>query len=88
MDLTKDFYFSYTYDLTHTLQYNLCNNNAGGNGDYNSKFVWNHFLLGSLYKKLPRHQHGFYQLSMGSTVNQVLSRILLNLVTQHRVFCI
>ncbi len=29
MDLTKDFYFSYTYDLTHSLQHNMVNATRG-----------------------------------------------------------
>jgi hypothetical protein len=56
MDLTKDFYFSYTYDLTHTLQYNMVHHeilqdNAGHPRDdvgYNRMFVWNDFLLSEL----------------------------------------
>ena len=48
VDLSKNFYFSYTYDLTKTLQDNLTSDNrlketnAWG---YNEKFVWNHHLL-------------------------------------------
>lgn len=60
VDLSKNFYFSYTYDLTKTLQDNL----TSSPGDpleqassvspsnkpltawgYNEKFIWNHYLL-------------------------------------------
>merc|ERR1712137_564619 len=37
-----DFYFSYTYDLTHTLQHNLT---YTGKPFYNKRFAWNHFLM-------------------------------------------
>ena len=33
MDLTRDFYFSYTYDLTNTLQVNLCSRAPPANAD-------------------------------------------------------
>ncbi|SGY30580.1 BQ5605_C002g01166 [Microbotryum silenes-dioicae] len=56
VDLSKNFYFSYTYDVTHTLQHNLTrsggpslNVDGGGRNDplttYNDKWVWNRFLL-------------------------------------------
>jgi hypothetical protein len=53
-DLTKDFYFSYTYDLTNSLQYNMSRRRdqqevAGVTAPpYNDMFVWNHHLLGPL----------------------------------------
>ncbi|PWN45152.1 hypothetical protein IE81DRAFT_320325 [Ceraceosorus guamensis] len=57
VDLTKNFYFSYTYDLTKTLQDNLTGirdvkAELGERGlplttawGHNEKFVWNHHLL-------------------------------------------
>ncbi|CAN6651828.1 polyphosphoinositide phosphatase [Trichomonascus vanleenenianus] len=57
LDLSKTFYFSYTYDLTHTLQYNLIREKERALGlldpttnyaddlDYNEMFVWNNALL-------------------------------------------
>ncbi|SCV68789.1 BQ2448_910 [Microbotryum intermedium] len=56
VDLSKNFYFSYTYDVTHTLQHNLTraggaplDDDGGGGNDplkmYNDKWVWNRFLL-------------------------------------------
>jgi hypothetical protein len=49
MDLTKDFWFSYTYDLTNTLQFNMINHNSPQK--YNWMFGWNHFLLESFMVK-------------------------------------
>jgi hypothetical protein len=58
VDLTKNFYFSYTYDITNTLQHNIVRTPpsnpleggapAGGSpagGEWcNEMFTWNHFL--------------------------------------------
>ncbi|KAK9316417.1 SacI homology domain-containing protein [Lipomyces starkeyi] len=60
LDLSKTFYFSYSYDLTHTLQRNLDRErqrvklNAPPDdwkvySDYNEMFVWNHYLLKPAY---------------------------------------
>ncbi|KAK9022677.1 hypothetical protein V6N11_002923 [Hibiscus sabdariffa] len=43
VDLTKDFFFSYTYNVMHSLQKNLCRNETGP-VHYESMFVWNEFL--------------------------------------------
>ncbi|AMD21092.1 HEL189Cp [Eremothecium sinecaudum] len=56
LDLTKSFYFSYTYDLTNTLQTNILRKKLEGVGredimipsgiiDYNEMFMWNSHLL-------------------------------------------
>lgn len=53
LDLTRSFYFSYSYDITRTLQHNICTERefiAQGipyphPHDYNSMFVWNSYLL-------------------------------------------
>jgi hypothetical protein len=53
LDLTRSFYFSYSYDITRTLQHNICTEReaiAKGiayphSQDYNSMFVWNSYLL-------------------------------------------
>lgn len=56
LDLTKTFYFSYTYDITNTLQTNLLREKLKavdrldisiptGIQDYNEMFMWNNFLL-------------------------------------------
>ncbi|KAG2728537.1 hypothetical protein I3760_01G210500 [Carya illinoinensis] len=43
VDLTKDFFFSYSYHVMHSLQKNLCDNKTG-ESPYESMFVWNEFL--------------------------------------------
>ena len=56
LDLTRSFYYSYSYDLTHTLQHNTIREReallAGGRPgtapaehDFNSMFIWNNHLL-------------------------------------------
>lgn len=53
LDLTRSFYFSYSYDITRTLQYNICKEREfiskgvpyPHQQDYNSMFVWNSHLL-------------------------------------------
>ncbi|UKZ64641.1 uncharacterized protein TrAtP1_005852 [Trichoderma atroviride] len=53
LDLTKSFYYSYSYDITRTLQHNITRERkslANGtipwpNEDLNSMFVWNSYLL-------------------------------------------
>ncbi|KAH0290139.1 hypothetical protein KCU62_g3695, partial [Aureobasidium sp. EXF-3399] len=59
LDLTRSFYFSYSYDITRTLQYNITRQrNALNQGiqqpsrDYNDMFVWNHHLLSPAVKHL------------------------------------
>ncbi|THW23828.1 hypothetical protein D6C93_00569 [Aureobasidium pullulans] len=59
LDLTRSFYFSYSYDITRTLQYNITRQrNALNRGiqqpghDYNDMFVWNHHLLSPAVKHL------------------------------------
>ncbi|MBA0868053.1 hypothetical protein Goshw_008157 [Gossypium schwendimanii] len=43
VDLTKDFFFSYSYHVMLSLQKNLCNNEPG-QFLYETMFVWNEFL--------------------------------------------
>lgn len=53
LDLTRSFYFSYSYDITRTLQHNIIRQReslAKGkvqceNHDFNDMFAWNHYLL-------------------------------------------
>ncbi|KAJ5770290.1 uncharacterized protein N7511_002341 [Penicillium nucicola] len=53
LDLSRSFYFSYSYDITRTLQHNICRerkNYLDGipqpfSQDYHSMFIWNHHLL-------------------------------------------
>lgn len=43
VDLTKDFYFSYSYHVMRSLQKNMCENETG-QVLYETMFVWNEFL--------------------------------------------
>ncbi|GFY97206.1 phosphoinositide phosphatase family protein [Actinidia rufa] len=43
VDLTKDFFFSYSYHVMHSLQKNLCKHETG-QVRYETMFVWNEFL--------------------------------------------
>ncbi|XP_019196769.1 PREDICTED: phosphoinositide phosphatase SAC2-like isoform X3 [Ipomoea nil] len=43
VDLTKDFFFSYSYHIMRSLQKNMCDNVAG-QVPYGTMFVWNEFL--------------------------------------------
>jgi hypothetical protein len=52
LDLTKSFYFSYSYNVTRTLQRNIVRERMAINQglrhssqDFNDMFVWNHYLL-------------------------------------------
>ncbi|KAI9827261.1 MAG: phosphatidylinositol-3,5-bisphosphate 5-phosphatase [Thelocarpon impressellum] len=53
LDLTRSFYFSYSYDITRTLQHNIAREReALGQGQarsdpdsFNAMFAWNHYLL-------------------------------------------
>ncbi|KAI1824509.1 SacI homology domain-containing protein [Xylaria intraflava] len=53
LDLTRSFYYSYSYDITRTLQHNISRERVALTGglpgapyhDYNNMFVWNNHLL-------------------------------------------
>lgn len=53
LDLSRSFYFSYSYDITRTLQHNICRDREAhwdgrpqpSSHDYHSMFIWNHHLL-------------------------------------------
>jgi hypothetical protein len=61
LDLTRSFYFSYSYDITRTLQHNICKEREciatdvpyPHEQDYNSMFVWNSHLLRPLLPPAP-----------------------------------
>ncbi|KAK8618691.1 hypothetical protein V6N13_132674 [Hibiscus sabdariffa] len=51
VDLTKDFFFSYSYNVMHSLQRNLCKNEKGL-VHYETMFVWNEFLTRGIRNNL------------------------------------
>ncbi|KHN99282.1 SacI domain-containing protein [Metarhizium album ARSEF 1941] len=60
LDLTKSFYYSYSYDITRTLQHNIMRERSALNegllpssdDDPNTMFVWNSYLLSPAAKVL------------------------------------
>ncbi|KAI9163741.1 Polyphosphoinositide phosphatase [Paramyrothecium foliicola] len=60
LDLTKSFYYSYSYDVTRTLQHNISRERSAfsrgilpsASEDFNSMFVWNDYLLQPATKAL------------------------------------
>ncbi|KAI9314055.1 SacI homology domain-containing protein [Dichotomocladium elegans] len=59
VDMTKNFYFSYTYDITNTLQVNMMGGSSDNHDkptptttDFNDMFIWNHYLLKSGFANL------------------------------------
>ncbi|PKU60823.1 Phosphoinositide phosphatase SAC2 [Dendrobium catenatum] len=51
VDLTKDFFFSYSYPVMRTLQKNLCDSQTG-QVLYETMFVWNEFLTRGIRNRL------------------------------------
>ncbi|KAI4329045.1 hypothetical protein L6164_021351 [Bauhinia variegata] len=52
VDLTKDFFFSYSYNVMRSLQRNLTDNNTSGHLLYETMFVWNEFLTQGIRNSL------------------------------------
>lgn len=49
VDMTKDFFFSYSYDLTHTLQHNFIVTNTKSYYPPQEMFEWNHYQINGEY---------------------------------------
>ncbi|KAG9036353.1 phosphatidylinositol-3,5-bisphosphate 5-phosphatase [Tulasnella sp. JGI-2019a] len=46
VDMSRNFFFSYTYDLTSTLQHNLtCADRTSDAWCYNDRYAWNHHMI-------------------------------------------
>ncbi|KAJ3865788.1 polyphosphoinositide phosphatase [Lentinula novae-zelandiae] len=54
VDMSKNFYFSYTYDLTSTLQHNLAGStrNVHGNWSFNDRFAWNFHMITAPFRDI------------------------------------
>ena len=62
---SKDFYFSYTYDITSTLQDNVTRSiQLKNNGVYNGEFVWNTHLL-SEFKDIVKRKDWILPMTYG-----------------------
>ncbi|XP_078441081.1 phosphoinositide phosphatase SAC3-like [Wolffia australiana] len=68
VDLSKDFFFSYSYPIMHCLQKNFCDAHHG-KPVYSSMFVWNEFLVRGMSRHLKNSfwtvalVYGFFQQS-------------------------
>ncbi|KAL8138653.1 hypothetical protein V2J09_004654 [Rumex salicifolius] len=66
VDITKDFFFSYSYRIMHSLQNNLCNSETGL-VSYDTMFVWNSYLTRGIRNHLGNTLwtvalvHGFFK---------------------------
>jgi hypothetical protein len=60
VDLTKDFFFSYSYHVMRSLQKNLCNKETGP-VLYETMFVWNEFLTRGIRNHL---QNTFWTVAL------------------------
>ncbi|CAK5279425.1 unnamed protein product [Mycena citricolor] len=67
VDMSKNFYFSYTYDITWTLQHNLvgCSRPANGKFTFNDRFAWNFHLMTAAFGEEDRpHLKSYWMLPM------------------------
>ncbi|KAF1966144.1 hypothetical protein BU23DRAFT_560472 [Bimuria novae-zelandiae CBS 107.79] len=76
LDLTRFFYFSYSYNITRSLQQNIIRErnalNAGikhPNQDYQDIFVWNHYLLEPAREVL-KNVHDWCQAVIHGSIDQ------------------
>ena len=84
LDLSRSFYFSYSYDITRTLQHNILRERQAmqqGNADSslkqrNSMFVWNHHLLDPASKAL-RNTYDWCLPIVHGFVDQASKNVLL-----------
>ncbi len=82
LDLSRSFYFSYSYNITRTLQQNIIHEREAlqrnpvtiPQQDHNSMFVWNHYLLQPVFQMLKNPYdwclpiiHGFIDQASKST---------------------
>ncbi|CCI50050.1 unnamed protein product [Albugo candida] len=88
IDLSKDFYFSYSYELTRTLQYNMTAQHV----EPSEMFVWNHFLIRELNdclskstsaKILMPYMLGCYEQRKCSMFGRLLSIVLVARRSRH-----
>ncbi|VEU20782.1 DEKNAAC101669 [Brettanomyces naardenensis] len=80
IDLSKTFYYSYTYDLTNTLQVNslrykthslgLNDNDIAHDFEYNDRFVWNSHLLDPVLSTFDR-MYDWFQPIIHGFIDQV-----------------
>jgi hypothetical protein len=86
LDLTKSFYFSYSYNITRTLQRNIIrerkaisNNLRKAPDDFNEMFVWNHHLLEPARKVL-KNTYDWCVPIIHGFIEQACESILISLI--------
>lgn len=94
VDVTKDFYFSYSYDLTHSLQHNfiMSEKKSYPPAPAQEMFEWNHFQteelrafngnISAAYWVLPII-HGFFQQRRFSLLGRTLDVLLIARRSRH-----
>lgn len=73
LDLSRSFYFSYSYDITQSLQHNVCRERKAHHDgiprkssvDYNTMFVWNQHLMSPAVTTLKNPYHWFLPIIHG-----------------------
>jgi len=88
VDLTKNCYFSYTYDITCSLQHNLSRKPGRQNFLQNEMFIWNHYLLKNGFKSFKSSWvlpiiHGFVDQSKISIYGHIVNVTLIARRSRH-----
>jgi hypothetical protein len=89
-DLTKSFYYSYSYNITRTLQNNIIRERTAisenlrkAPDDFNEMFVWNHHLLEPARKALKNTYDWCIPIIHGY-IEQACESILISHIVSHR----
>ncbi|XP_045792286.1 phosphoinositide phosphatase SAC2-like [Trifolium pratense] len=89
MDLTKDFFYSYSYNIMLSLQKNLSDHNYKGQLLYETLFVWNEFLTRGIRNNLQNTSwtvalvYGFFKQVKLSTAGREFDFILIARRSRH-----
>ncbi|GAB4841940.1 hypothetical protein Ancab_011897 [Ancistrocladus abbreviatus] len=88
VDITKDFFFSYSYQVMHSLQKNLCDSEIGMMS-YDTMFVWNGYLTQGIRNNLSNTLwtvalvHGFFRQVKFSKSGRTFSVTLIARRSRH-----
>ncbi|KAL6010530.1 hypothetical protein ACLOJK_000964 [Asimina triloba] len=86
VDLTKDFFFSYSYHVMRSLQKNLCDDETG-QVLYETMFVWNEFLTRGIRSHLKNTLwtvalvYGFFKQPLGNQIVRTMCTSVYSLFT-------
>ena len=85
----SNFYYSYTYELTRTLQFNMTAP-LRYQSPYNSRFVWNEFLMDDLIRETGKESkwvlpliHGYFKQAKFSVYGRLCSVVLIARRSRH-----